>query len=141
MKLVVLAMAVVGLFSTGAVAAYAQDGAPPPQAGGRGFGPRQMDPKHRVDMLAKRLKLTDVQKQQLLPVLEDESQQMKALREDTSLDRKAKFEKMQTIREDSNTKILAALNDDQKQKYTQMQEQMKERMGHRMPPPGDAPNQ
>jgi periplasmic protein CpxP/Spy len=89
---------------------------------------READPQSQVNRLAKRLNLTDEQKNQILPILTERQQQMKSIHEDTSLSQQDRWAKMRTIREDSDTKIKAVLNDDQKQKYDQMQQQRRERM-------------
>lgn len=113
--------------------------APPMQApdqpqerrGPRG-GRKMPDPQQRVDMLGKRLELTDDQKQKLLPIFTDEQQQMKSLAGDSALSRKDRFDKMRSLREDSDQKLSALLTDDQKQKYSKMKDRMKERMHERM---------
>jgi hypothetical protein len=92
----------------------------------------RFDPQQRVNMLAKRLKLSDDQKQKLLPIFTDEQTQMKSLRDDSSLSREDKMTKMKSIHEDTETKVNGLLNDDQKQQYTKMQEQMRQRMHDRM---------
>jgi periplasmic protein CpxP/Spy len=89
---------------------------------------RQADPQAQVNRLAKRLNLTDDQKSQILPILTEREQQMKSIHEDTSLSQQDRRAKMRTLREDSDAKIKAVLNDDQKQKYDQMQQQRRERM-------------
>jgi periplasmic protein CpxP/Spy len=89
---------------------------------------READPQRQVNMLTKRLNLTDEQKNQILPILTDRKQQMKSIHEDTSLSQQDRRAKVRSIFEDSNAKIKAVLNDDQKQKYDQMQQQRRERM-------------
>jgi len=89
---------------------------------------READPQRQVNMLSKRLSLTDDQKNQILPILTDRQQQMKGIHEDTSLSQQDRRAKMRTLWEDSDTKIKTVLNDDQKQKYDQMQQQRRERM-------------
>lgn len=89
---------------------------------------READPQRQVNMLSKRLNLTEDQKTQILPILTDRQQQMKSIHEDTSLSQQDRRAKMRTLREDSDSKIKAVLNDDQKQKYDQMQQQRRERM-------------
>jgi Spy/CpxP family protein refolding chaperone len=88
----------------------------------------EADPQRQVNMLGKRLNLTGDQKNQILPILTDRQQQMKGIHEDTSLSQQDRRAKMQTVREDSDAKIKAVLNDDQKQKYAQMQQQRRDRM-------------
>jgi periplasmic protein CpxP/Spy len=89
---------------------------------------RQADPQQQVNRLGKRLKLTDDQKNQILPILTDRQQQMKNIHEDTSLSQQDRRAKMRSLWEDSNAKIKAVLNDDQKQKYDQMQQQRRDQM-------------
>jgi protein CpxP len=94
-------------------------------------GHREADPRKQVEHLTKKLKLTADQQNQILPILAGRQQQMEGIRNDSSLspqDRRAKF---QALREDSDTKIRAVLNDDQKKAYDQMQQDMHERrQGH-----------
>jgi periplasmic protein CpxP/Spy len=89
---------------------------------------READPQRQVNMLSKRLNLTDDQKNQILPILTDRRQQMKSIHEDTSLSQQDRRAKMRSLWEDSDSKVKAVLNDDQKQKYDQMQQQRRERM-------------
>lgn len=108
-----------------------QDQAVPPQStpdgGRRDAGHRQFDPERQVQMLTKRLGLTDTQQNQILPILTGRRQQMENLRADNSLSPKDRHAKMRAIREDADTQIRAVLNDSQKQAYDQMQQQMRER--------------
>jgi Spy/CpxP family protein refolding chaperone len=130
--LALIASVAFGLTSAVAVA-QAQDAGPPPDAQhGQRHGGMRFDPQQRVNMLAKRLKLSDDQKQKLLPIFTDEQTQMKSLRDDSSLSREDKMTKMKSIHEDTETKVNGLLNDDQKQQYTKMQEQMRQRMHDRM---------
>ena len=92
------------------------------QAGG---GP---NPEQRLQKLATELNLSDDQKTQLKPILEEEGSQMKALRDDSSLSRKDRMQKMQTIVSDSRSKMDPILNDDQKKKLADMKSEM--RQGH-----------
>jgi len=89
---------------------------------------READPQKQVNMLGKRLNLTDDQKSQILPILTDRQQQMKSIHEDSSLSQQDRRAKMRATWQDSDAKIKAVLNDDQKQKYDQMQQQRRERM-------------
>jgi protein CpxP len=115
----------------------AQDPAPAPgntqtpaensQAGGH----RHADPTRQVRMLTKRLSLSSQQQDQLLPILKDREDQVRNVMNDASLSKKDQHAKMQTIREDSKTKIEALLTDSQKQQYQQMEQQMHDRMQQR----------
>ena len=93
------------------------------QAGG---GP---NPEQRLQKLATELNLSDDQKSQLKPILEDEATKMKALRDDSGLSRQDRMQKMQSIMADSRSKMDPILNDDQKKKLADMKNEM--RQGHR----------
>ncbi len=55
------------------------------------------------------------------------------LRQDQSMSQEDKMAKMKSLREDSNTKIAAVLNDTQKQQFEAMQAKQQHRM--QQPPP------
>jgi Spy/CpxP family protein refolding chaperone len=113
-----------------APASQSQDQSAAPQ-NGRHAGRHQVDPNKEVQHLAKKLNLTADQQNQILPILTDRQNQMKSLRNDSSLSRQDRQAKFRTIREESDTKIRAVLNDDQKKTYDQMQQQMRERREQR----------
>jgi protein CpxP len=132
MKKTILALAIAGVVGLAGSAAMAQDQqAAPQQQTERGHGRRQFDPQRRVDMFAKRLNLTDDQKQKLQGIFADQQQQMQSMRQDSSLSRQDRMEKMKTMRSETDEKINGILNDDQKQKYAQMKEKGRERMQQR----------
>jgi Spy/CpxP family protein refolding chaperone len=87
-----------------------------------------MSADQQLERLSKTLNLTDDQKGQLRPIIEDRHQKMQSIRSDNSLSREDRMSKMRSILEDSNNKIRSVLNDDQKQKFDQMQQQRRERM-------------
>jgi hypothetical protein len=75
--------------------------------------------------MAKALGLTPDQVSKIEPILADRDQQVQTLRADTTLapgDRKAK---MHGIRQESDTRIEAILNDTQKQQYEQIKQSRK----------------
>jgi protein CpxP len=102
---------------------------------------READPQRQVNRLGKRLNLTEDQKNQILPILTERQQQMKSIHEDSSLSPQDRRAKMRSAWEDSDTKIKAVLNDDQKQKYDQMQQQRRERMQQHRQDQGENNNQ
>lgn len=130
---------ILGLGLTGA--AVAQDQAAPPMQGRKGG--MAMDPDRQVQMLAKQLNLTTDQSNQIRPILQDQQKQMMDLRNDTSTSREDKMAKMQSIRQDGDAKIKAVLNDDQKVKYDQWQQERRQRMMERrqQQAPPDGSNQ
>ncbi|MGA7859570.1 MAG: hypothetical protein WCA11_16665 [Terracidiphilus sp.] len=136
-KLFTLAMAAtLALGVTGA--ALAQDTPPPPpdQAQGQqGRGPMRMDPDRQLEHMTKELDLSADQQSQIKPVLVDRQQKMQAIFQDQSLAREDRRAKMQAIRAESQAKIEAVLNDQQKQKYEAMQQHMGRRGGENGPPP------
>jgi protein CpxP len=109
----------------------AQAGAPENSHRGRR---EQMSPDQQLDRLSKALNLTDDQKQQIRPILQDRQEKMQAIRSDTSLSREDKMSKMRSTFEETNTKIRAALNDEQKQKFDEIQQRRRERMQNRSNP-------
>lgn len=111
--------------------AQPQDQQASPQQSERVHGRRQFDPQQRVNILAKRLNLSDDQKGKLQAIFADSQQQMQGVRQDSSLSRQDKMEKMKSLRSQTEDKINGILNDDQKQKYAQMKEQAQERMQER----------
>jgi periplasmic protein CpxP/Spy len=131
-------IALSGLLATGltlcTAAAFAQDtAAPAPDASTQQQGPGRMgrgamNPDEQVARMTKRYNLSADQQTQIKPILANQQQQMMALRGDSSLSREDKMAKMKGIRDDSNTKIQAILNDSQKQQYAQDQQQRMQRM-------------
>ena len=90
--------------------------------GGSMMGP--MTPENRLKMLTEKLNLTEDQQAKLKPILEDQSKQMKALHDDTSLAPADKQAKMKELHESSTEKINAVLTPDQQAKWKQMKQEM-----------------
>ncbi|HTJ78388.1 MAG TPA: hypothetical protein VL357_05280 [Rariglobus sp.] len=113
------------LFALAAIAAApvlrAEDTPPAPPAGAEHKGAHG----DRLKMLAEKLSLTDDQKAKIAPILKDEMQALKALRDDTSIDKKDKHTKMMEIRKSHADQILAILTPDQQAKFKDMQERHK----------------
>lgn len=103
----------------------------PPAAGAR----HMPTPDEIVQRMSQQLNLTDQQKDQIKPIIADRQQKMQALREDTSMERPEKMQKMKAINQDSDTKIKAILTDEQKQKYEAMQQEMRDQMRQRSQQP------
>jgi len=83
-----------------------------------------------LQMLSEKLNLTDDQKARLRPILQDQMQQMKAVREDSSLSEEQKRAKMKPIHESLHDQINAVLTPEQQAKFKQMrQEQMQKHKG------------
>lgn len=132
-------------------AAMAQQDAPPPPPDGQmqgppPGGPGRGGPEHRLDMLQKRLGLTDDQKAQIKSIYEGQRAKREALEANTSLSERDRRMQMRAIHEDGEVKVHAILTPDQKTKYDAMEARQRERMGEGRrggpdgpPPPADAP--
>jgi len=78
-----------------------------------------------LQMLSEKLNLTDDQKTKLKPILQDNMEQMKAVRDDSSLSEEQKHAKLKSIHESMHGQINAVLTPEQQAKFKQMrQEQM-----------------
>lgn len=91
--------------------------------------------------LTQALALTPEQRTQVKTLLEQRRQQVEALRTPPSGDNatpapRPSREQMESIRQATDTKIAALLNDDQKAKFAAWQAERKQHMGHRGGPGG-----
>jgi protein CpxP len=80
-----------------------------------------------LQMLSEKLNLTDDQKAKLSPILQDQMQRMKAVREDSSLSQEQKRAKMKSIHESLHDQISAVLKPEQQAKFEQMRQEQKEK--------------
>ena len=114
-----------------------------PGHGGHGYGMhnRMASPEQQLDHLSKRLKLTDDEKSKIMPILQDQAQQMQSLRQDTSMspqDRRAKF---QQIHQNTMSQIRPILDESQQKKFDKMmKEQEQRRVEHQGGGPGGEGN-
>jgi len=126
-KLILPAVLATGLAITG-IAAWSQTGAQGQESGQMGqegghmgqMGRGPMSPDQRLQMLTKRLNLTADQQTKIKPILENESQQMQTLHQDSTLTAQDRMSKMQQIRQSTNEQIKSNLNSDQQQKFEEM---------------------
>ena len=81
--------------------------------------------------LSKSLNLSSDQQAQIKSILDEQRQQIQALRADSSLSAQERFTKAQAIRQENKTKIGALLSDEQKQQLKQMQGMGQARMMQR----------
>ncbi len=119
----ILSVALIAVASLGVVAAapYSQD-----QQNGQPAAHR-FNPRHRVEMLTQKLGLTADQQKELLPVIEDQRAQVRAIFKDSSLSQQDRRAKIGAVRQAGNAKIEALLTPDQKQTWEQMRQQMRAR--------------
>jgi Spy/CpxP family protein refolding chaperone len=120
-------------------ALWAQNDAPPAgQMHGRG------NPERELQHLTQVLSLTPDQQTQVKGLLAAQRQTMEELRKasggtDAATQGPPPRQQMEAIRNDTDTKINALLNDDQKTKFAAWQAERKARMEHRGGPDGAAP--
>ncbi len=94
----------------------------------RGAGKMQkMDPERMLKRMEANLGLSAEQKEKIRPILQEEIEEMKAIRNDTTLTRTQKREKMQEMRDRYHAKIGEQLTPEQRQKADAMREKAKER--------------
>jgi periplasmic protein CpxP/Spy len=94
--------------------------------------PQMRSPDQVVERMNEKLNLTDQQKAQITPIIAERQQKMLALRADTSERRPARARNMKGIMHESDEKIEAVLNPDQKRKYEAMEQQMRAQAKQRM---------
>jgi Spy/CpxP family protein refolding chaperone len=71
-------------------------------------------------MFTEKLNLTDEQRTKLKPILQDQAQQVKAVRDDTALSQEQKTAKMKAIHASFHDQINAVLTPEQQAKLKEM---------------------
>jgi hypothetical protein len=84
-----------------------------------------------VGKLDEKLSLSDDQKEKITPIIAERQEKMKALAAEPGRRRK-KAREMKSIYSESDEKIKSLLNDDQKQKYSEVERQMHDQARQRM---------
>jgi periplasmic protein CpxP/Spy len=110
--------------ATGSTQPQDQQTAPAPQ-GHKGHKMPTAD--ERLQHLTKKLNLTDDQQTKIKPILEQQQQQMQALRGDQSLSKEQRHAKFQEMHKDFTGQIRAQLNPDQQTRYDQMLQKQEQR--------------
>jgi gas vesicle protein len=91
--------------------------------------------RDRMQQIAQELKLTEDQKTQLRPIFKKEADKLKALRDDASLTREQRQEKVKAIREEFKKEVKPVLTTEQWEKWQTMrperpqQRQRRQRQG------------
>lgn len=101
-----------------------QPGQSAPQGPGQGRqnGPWARQRQH-MEMLARKLNLTDAQRQQFREINQRSRQQAMSVRGDSSLTDDQKKEKLQALRKQSHQEMFGVLTPEQKDQLKQMREQ------------------
>ena len=126
-------------------ALLAQDSTPPPQqdqgAPSQPMHRGPMDPQHEMQHMTKALNLSSDQQSQIMPILQNRSDQMMQMHQDTSMSQSDRMAKMKAMDQDSNAKVEAVLNDQQKAKYEKMMARRRKHMHQMRQDGGAAPAQ
>lgn len=88
----------------------------------------QDEVKARLQKISDALNLTDDQKEKLKPILQDEVDQMKTVRDDTSLTQDQKKAKVKQIHEANKPKVNDVLTPEQQAKWKKMKQDAAEKM-------------
>ena len=80
------------------------------------------------NQFAVQLALTEQQKQQIVPILQDEVKKLEALKKDTALTGVKKLEQLKAIGTSFDEKLKPLINPDQQQKFQEMREAMRRRL-------------
>ena len=88
---------------------------------GRGHG-QGMNADEQLQRMSRTLNLTDDQKAKIKPILEEQSNKMHELMQDTSLSQQDKRSKFQEIHQNTMSQIKPILTSDQQQKLANMRE-------------------
>ena len=91
--------------------------------------------RERMQAVAKELGLTDEQKQQLKPILQTEAEKLKALRDDQSLTRPEKLEKLKTLREELLPQLKEILTPEQLAKWQKLRQERQAKAAPSAPQP------
>jgi periplasmic protein CpxP/Spy len=133
-----LALSAMAAFSfvTPVVTAQAQDNAEnKAQEATQSSAQQQDNAESKLQQMSQELNLTDEQKAKLKPILQDEGEQLRTLKSDTSVATQEKFQKAKEIRASHKQQIDAILTPDQKQKWQQMKQQAIDQMKQNAPSP------
>jgi len=110
----------------------------PPAPGETPPRPLMMNPQRMLQKLSEQVNLTDDQKAKILPLLQAQADQLKALHDDASLSDDEKHEKMRTIMQSTRKQIGDLLTPEQKEKIKGMHGGAHAN-DNPPPPPADAP--
>jgi Spy/CpxP family protein refolding chaperone len=83
-------------------------------------------------MMIQKLNLSEQQQEELKPIFQNQRQQAMAIRQDNSLTPAQKMEKLQALRQDTQSKINGVLTPEQQQQWAQLKTQFRTNARHRM---------
>ena len=115
------------------------DQSTPPDTGEKPQHLHMMNPQRMLQRLSEQVNLTDDQKAKILPLLQAQADQLKALHDDTSLSDDEKHEKMRAIMQSTRKQMGELLTPEQKEKLKEMRAAHDKNNPPPLPPPADAP--
>ncbi|MEA4976795.1 MAG: Spy/CpxP family protein refolding chaperone [Paludibacter sp.] len=86
----------------------------------QGQGNRQPNPQVRAEQMAKDLNLTEVQKQQLQALFEEQQTKMKALRESGEANQESRKEELKKLRSEWDSKLEGIIGKENMEKHKAM---------------------
>ncbi len=95
----------------------------------------------QLERLSKELNLTDDQKAKVKPILDEQTKQMHATQDDTSLSQEQKRDKMKQIHQTTHSQINEILTPEQQKKFAALKEQQKEHREGSKESPSEQPKQ
>jgi Spy/CpxP family protein refolding chaperone len=104
-------------------------------------GPHQGQHANHLEWLSKELNLTDEQKTKVKPILDEQTKQMHATQEDSSLTQEQKRDKMKQIHQTTHSQINEILTPEQQKKFAELKEQQKEHREGSKESPSEQPKQ
>ena len=126
LTLAVCALSTAMILELSAVARPQAAQQPPPSQAGPHMPPGRESVEQRVERLSKELDLTQEQRENIRPVIEEQMKQMRALREDSSLTQEQRREKAMAAMKETHEKVEAILNPEQREKLKQHMQQMRD---------------
>jgi periplasmic protein CpxP/Spy len=115
------------------------DQTPAPDKDEKPQHPHMMNPQRMLQRLSNQVSLTDDQKTKILPILQAQADQLKALHDDTSLSDDEKHEKMHAIMQSTHKQIAAILTPEQLENFKSMHDGAHTHAHDNPPPPAAAP--
>ena len=87
---------------------------------------RRMDPEQMTGVLTEKLDLSDEQAGKIKTILIDSQAKMRSIRDEAKGDRSVMRDQMRQVREDADELIMAELDEIQKGKYREFQEERRQ---------------
>jgi hypothetical protein len=94
--------------------------------------PEKQEAMAKLESMSSQLNLSPQQKKQMMPIMMEEAQKMKAIKTNTSLPPLQKAMQMKQVGGDMDAKVKPILSPDQYQKFEEMRAQEREQMIQKM---------